>query len=197
MEKREVVLIPMNVAFIVPLADLLFLGIIAVFAVYGFKRGVLATLYSILQIYFSFIIAVLLYEKSALLLQAMFDISSAAARIICFTTFFIAFLVTIWATSVFLKKRISREYVSDSGLSRIGGGVLGLLEGVLLISIAIMDINFYTVPDGAKSPLEDALTYKVIKHVAPGIEDFTISPISHLKDISDGTTADEPEPDSP
>ncbi len=187
----------MNVAFIVPLADLLFLGIIAVFAVYGFKRGVLATLYNILQIYFSFIIAVLFYEKLALLLQAVSNISSAAARMICFTTLFIAFLVTVWATGVFLRKRVSRESDSDSGLSRIGGGALGLLEGVLLISIAIMDINFYAVPDGTKSPLEDAVTYKVIKHVAPGIEYFTISPFSRLKDISDGTTADEPEPDSP
>ncbi|MFC1716262.1 CvpA family protein [Candidatus Poribacteria bacterium] len=187
----------MNVAFIVPVADLVFLGIIAFFAFYGFKRGVLATLYSILRIYFSFIIAVLFYEKLALLLQAMSDMSSAAARIICFTILFVAFLVTMWTTGVFLKKRISKETDSDSGLSRIGGGVLGLLEGVLLISIAIMDINFYTVPDGAKSPLEDAVTYKVIKQVAPGIEYFTISPISRLKDISDGATADDPEPGSP
>ena len=184
-----------NAAFALPLADVLFLGAIGLFAYYGYKRGVLRTLYSILRIYFSFIIAVLFYEKLALAVQVMLDMSSAAARIVCFTTLFTALLVIMWATGVFLKKRVSREPESDGGLNRIGGGVLGLLEGVLLLSIVIMDINFYSVPDNSKSPLEGSASYKVIKQIAPGIESFTVGPISRLKDISDGAEPDESEPD--
>lgn len=186
-----------NVAFIIPMADIIFLGIIAFFAFYGFKRGVLRTLYSILRVYFSFIITILFYEKLALLFQAMFDISSVAARIVGFAILFLALVSIIWTIGIFLKKRISKEFNPDSDLSKIGGCVLGLLEGVLIISIGIMDINFYPVPEGAKSPLESAVSYKVIEQVAPGIEHFTISPFSRLREIPDVSKPDESESDSP
>ena len=180
-----------NVAFIIPVADILFLAIIAFFAFYGFRRGVLKTLSSIFRIYFSFIIAVLFYEKLALVLQAMADMSSASARIVCFATLFGAILSAMWTTEIVLKRRISKVSDPNSGLNKMGGCVLGLLEGILIISIAIMGINFYPIPDGAKPPLEDAISYELIKQVAPGIEYFTLSPFSRLKDISERLESDD------
>ena len=175
----------MEIAYIVPLADLLIFGVIGLFIFYGFKRGALKTLYSILRIYFSFIISIFFYERLALLLQAIFDMSSGVARIICFTTLFVALLVTMWAAGVFLRRRVAKDPDASNGLSRAGGGILGLLESILIISIIIMVVNFYPIPEGTKFPLEGAISYKIIKYIAPGIETFTIGPISRIKDAAD------------
>ena len=83
----------MSSAFTVSLADVLIIGVLFLFAFYGSKRGVRRTLNSIFRIYFSFIIAILFYEKLALLFQAtVVSISSGAARVICFTILFAIFL---------------------------------------------------------------------------------------------------------
>jgi len=185
----------MDIAFIVPLADLLIFGVIGIFVFYGFKRGALRTLYSILRIYFSFIISILFYERLALLLQAASNISSGVARIICFTTLFIALLVTMWSAGIFLRKRVAKASDADSGLSRAGGCLLGLLESVLILCIIFLVIGFYPVPIGVEFPLEGAISYRVIKYIAPGIETFTVGPISRLKNVADIPDSDESDSD--
>ena len=182
-------------AFTVSLADVLIIGVLFLFAFYGSKRGVRGTLNSIFRIYFSFIIAILFYEKLALLLQAMADISSGAASVICFAILFVIFLSTIWTIGVVLKRRVSKTSDPDSSANRMGGAALGLLESVLLISIVIMGVNLYPVSEDAKSPMEDSISYRAIKYVAQGMESFTMPPLSRLKDISNLSEPDEPESD--
>lgn len=177
----------------ISLADILIIGVVLFFVFYGFKRGVLKTLYSILRIYFSFILTILLYDRLALLLQASSGMNSAAARILSFSVIFIVLITIIWVVGSLLRKKIARPSETSSSLSRIGGGFLGLLESILLISIIIMDINFYPASNGGKSPLEDTMSYKVIQQIAPSIEYFTIGPISRIKDISDISESEESE----
>lgn len=182
-------------AFTVSLADVLIIGILFLFALYGSKRGVRGTLNSIFRIYFSFIIAILFYEKLALLFQAMVDIPSGAARLICFTVLFAVFLSTIWTIGVVLRRRLSKTSDPDSSANRVGGAALGLLECVLLISIVIISVNFYPISEDTKSPMEKSISYKAIKYVAEGIESFTIAPLSRLKDVSNLSEPDESEYD--
>ena len=182
-------------AFTVSLADVLVIGVLFLFAFYGSKRGVRGTLNSIFRIYFSFIIAILLYEKLALILQAMVDIPSGAARLICFAVLFAIFVSTIWTIGVVLRRHISKTSDPDSSASRAGGAALGLLECVLLISIVIIGIGFYPISEDTRSPMEKSISYKAIKYVAEGMESFTHSPLSRLKDISNLSEPDESESD--
>jgi len=182
-------------AFTVSLADVLLIGILFLFALYGAKRGVRGTLNSIFRIYFSFIIAILFYEKLALPFQAMANISSGAARVICFATLFAIFLSVVWTTGVVLRKRISKTSDPDSSANRVGGAALGLLESVLLISIVIMGVDLYPASEDAKSPMESSISYKAIKYVAQGMESFTMAPLSRLKDISNLSEPDKSESD--
>ena len=189
--------ISISVASVMSLADIIVLGVVIFFAFYGLKRGALRTLYSILRIYFSFIITILFYEKLALLLQANTGITSAVALIVSFTSLFCMLAIIVWLTGVLVRKRIANPPQTDNTLSRIGGIVLGVLESVLLMSIIIMAIDFYPAENKARSPLEDTLSYKVIKNIAPSIESFTTGPIERLKDISGGETDESKSDKSP
>jgi uncharacterized membrane protein required for colicin V production len=185
----------MNFGFTIPLSDILMFGVIIFFGFYGYRRGVLKELISVLRLYFSFIFTVLLYERAAILLQAITNIPSWFVQMLCFSVILIIFLVAMWAVEIILRKKITPDEKTGSVLSKVGGVTLGLLEGILLISIMIMDVEFYPTPEGAKYPFEGAVSYKVIKQVAPSIKDFTVKPVSMLKDISDGTEIDDMEED--
>ena len=169
----------MSFAFTFPLTDILIFGAVILFAFNGFRRGVLRALFGFLRVYFSFIITTLLYERAALFLQATFDISSSLAQMICFTGIFAIFWAIIWVVALILKK-ISTPLQTSSYLSKIGGTILGLVEGTLVVSIVIMGISFYSLPE-IQSPLENAISYRMVKQVAPGIKDFTVGHIPRLK----------------
>ncbi len=176
-------------AFTIPFADFFILGAIAFFAFSGFMRGALRTLFSALRIYFSFIITTIFYERVALLIQVMFDTPSWVAQMICFIIVFGIILFIIWLVGAILSKRISKPQTS-SGLDKVGGAILGLVEGVLIVSIIIMFIDFYPTPK-ARSPLEDAISYKAIKNIAPGIKDLTMRPISRIKHTDKKSKSDD------
>ena len=182
---------------VVSLADIIVFGALMLFAFYGFKRGALRVLYAILRIYFAFIITIFFYGRLALLLQLVVDISSGAACIICFTVFFSVIIVMVWFISVFVKKRIAKPSEIDSSLSRIGGIILGLLEGALIVSIIMMVVNFYPVENEAETPLGNTLSYKVMRHIAPGVESIVSGPFSRLKNAANGAKTDESESDKP
>jgi len=181
----------MNFGFTVPLSDILMFAVIIFFGYYGFRRGVLKELLSVLRLYFSFIITVLFYEKLAVLTQAILNTPSWFAQMLCFTVILAVLFSAVWAAEVILRKKISQTTKAGSILSKVGGVTLGLLEGILLISIMIMAVEFYPSSDGAKYPFEGAASYKVIKQVAPSIKEYTVRPVSMLKDISNGSEPDD------
>lgn len=166
-------------------------AVIIFFGYYGYRRGVLKELLSVLRLYFSFIITVLFYEKLAVLTQAILNTPSWFAQMLCFTVILAILFSAVWATEVILRKKMSQTTKAGNVLSKVGGVTLGLLEGTLLISIMIMTVEFYPTPEGAKYPFEGASSYKVIKQVAPSIKEYTVRPVSMLKDISNGSESDD------
>ena len=154
-------------------------------------------IYAVLRIYFAFIVTVLFYGRLALLLQDQVTISSGVACMFCFTALFVVLIVVVWLISVFVKKRVAKPPEVDSNLSRLGGIVLGLMEGVLIVSIIIMVVNFYPVEDDAETPLGHTLSYKVLRNIAPGMESIISGPFERLKESADRTKTDEPESNKP
>ncbi len=172
-------------------------AVIIFFGYYGFRRGVLKELLSVLRLYFSFIITVLFYEKLAVLTQAILNTPSWFAQMLCFTVILAVLFSAVWAAEIILRKKISQTTKAGSILSKVGGVTLGLLEGILLMSIMIMAVEFYPSSEGAKYPFEDAASYKVIKQIAPSIKEYTVRPVSMLKDMSDGSELDDTEEHTP
>jgi uncharacterized membrane protein required for colicin V production len=177
---------PMQIelAFVLSLADLFLFGIVVLFAFVGFVRGVLNQLLSFLRVYFSFIAATLLYRKVAKSLLAGLSLPPWATQMIAFAGIFVIFIVTIWLIWAIMSKRISKPETS-SRVSKISGTILGLAEGILMISIVIMIISFHPRYDRAQLEIKNTISYKAIEPIAPGIRSLTIGPISQLTESPD------------
>lgn len=184
----------LKLAFTIPLADIIILGIIALLAYKGFRRGVLSELLSIISIYFSFVITAIFYERMALLLQSIIDMPSWVAQMSCFAAVFFAVWLLTWVVRVLLKavlrKRLSKssQTMGTMGtmgkLSKIGGVIIGILNGVLIISIFFMYIDFYPEHTRILSLFESSFSYKVIGQVAPSIKEFTVRNIFRMESPS-------------
>lgn len=174
----------MELAFVLSLADLFLFGIAALFAFVGFVRGVLNQLLSFLRVYFSFIAATLLYRRVAKSLLNGLSLPSWATQMIAFAGIFVIFIATTWLIWAIMSKRISKPETS-SKVSKISGTILGLAEGILLISIVIMIISFHPGYDRAQLGFKNTISYKTIEPIAPGIRSLTIGPISQLTESPD------------
>ncbi len=174
----------MELAFVLSLADLFLFGIAMLFAFVGFMRGVLNQLLSFLRVYFSFIAATLLYRKVAKSLLDGLSLPPWAIQMVAFAGIFVILITTIWLIWAIMSKKISKPETS-SKVSKISGTILGLAEGILIISIVIMIISFHPGYDRAQINFKDSISYKTIEPIAPGIRSLTIGPISQLKETSD------------
>ena len=183
-----------TLAFTVPVADFFAVGAIGLLAFNGFRRGAVGALFGLLRIYFSFIITAISYERMALLFQARLGATSSTSQTFCFAIIFLLLLAATWAAEMILRRKISESPQTGERPSRIGGIILGLLQGILILSIIYMNIDFFPVSDeDSSSHLEHAFSHKLMKHVAPDIKNFTLSPVSHLKNIFGESKPDAPE----
>lgn len=162
------------------LIDLFVFGLTVLFSLNGFRSGALRSLFSLLWVYIVLVITALFYGKAATLLQATSNTSSPVAQVICFSIIFII-LFAITQIINFLLMRLLRLVEPKGISSRIIGTIFGTVEGILIISIVIMNIAFFPV----KPPLKDMVFYKTMKNIAPGVVDVTIGHIPYLKDSVD------------
>ncbi|MBD3181604.1 hypothetical protein GF312_04875 [Candidatus Poribacteria bacterium] len=182
-KQQEYRQVQIDISSIIPFPDILIVGTIILFAFRGLKRGVLNALFSTLRIYFSFIIAILLYETIALPIHDKFKIPLAPLQSIIFILLFGLFMVIIWFIMAMLINRIVNPPENATGLDRAGGTAMGVIEGILIVSIIIMGIDLYFSPMGAKSPLEKGISYNFIEPIAPAIKNFTIKPTRESKEL--------------
>jgi hypothetical protein len=93
-----------------------------------------------------------------------------------------------------MSKRISKPETS-SRVSKISGTILGLAEGILMISIVIMIVSFHPGYDRAQIDFKNTISYRTIEPIAPGIRSLTIGPISQLTENPDTESNHQTEPD--
>ena len=133
----------MEAYFALPLADILVLGVVVFFAIRGLMRGALRELFSFLRFYFSFIAAAILYRTLSSYLYENTEISLWLLHIITFSFIFFVLLFIIWLIEALISRWVTKPE-TRSGLSRIGGAIFGLAEGILVVSAIIMVINFHS-----------------------------------------------------
>ena len=174
-----------DLAFTIPVADFFAAGVIGLLAFNGFRRGVLGAFFTLLRIYLTFIITALSYERAALPFQARLSASTSTSQIFCFITIFVLVFAAAWAVEIVLRRKISESPGGRKKPSRIGGIILGLFQGILLLSILYMNVDFFPASDrGGTSRLEDAFSHKLVRHVAPGIKDLSVDSVSYFRTLS-------------
>ncbi len=149
--------------------DLFVLGFITLCAFNGLRRGAIKTFFSLLWFYIAFIIAMLLYERIAVFFQAVDGKPSYIARIICFSIMFVLFSSILKVFNILII-RLLTTFISEGMSSRVIGTILGIIEGIFLASIVMMNISFYP----KEINLKNTVSYKITKNIAKDMSDFTL-----------------------
>ena len=134
--------------------DLWLLGMIGGFVFGGFRTGFVRRLASLGFLAASFVVAAYLHEPVAALLVGVAEVRAENAGFVAFVATFLVMYIGLYLVS-----RPFLNRIAVSGMSRLTDQVLGLglglVEGVLLASIAIVIILTYANDDllGAASAL--------------------------------------------
>ncbi|MGQ9608635.1 MAG: CvpA family protein [bacterium] len=148
--------------------DLFVLGFITLCAFNGLRRGAIRTFFSLLWFYISFIITMLLYERVAVFFQAVDGKPSYIARIICFSIIFVLFSAVSKVFNILII-RLLTILISEGMSSRVIGAILGIIEGIFLASIVMMNISFYP----KELNIKNTVSYKMTKNIAQDVNNFT------------------------
>lgn len=167
-----------------PLVDLgVFFGLCAFFFI-GVMQGAIRRILGIISILFAFLVAANLRDPVGdFLAQNWTQFDRGYNRLIAFAVIFAvgAVALSILIQGFYKRTDLSAEHpiVDD-----IVGGLLGLLQGFLLLLLAVVIFNSYTLPaaqSGDVSQLRQAQDLLIHQsHIAGAMKDILAGPFVHL-----------------
>lgn len=124
--------------------DITILGILVAFTVKGLFRGLLKEFCSLLGLLAGAFLAFSFHASLAELLVQAFPMPP---RIAIFAAFLLLFLATVVFFSLlgFVLSRFIK-FLFLGGLNRVAGGFFGLLQGVLLLTVALFSLSLTSLP---------------------------------------------------
>jgi uncharacterized membrane protein required for colicin V production len=166
-----------------PLVDLAILvGLFAFFFI-GVAQGAIRRLLGIISFLFAFLLAANLRDTVGDLLASnwrQFDVGYNRLLAFC-----LIFVVGAVGLSLVIQGFYKRTDISADHpiVDDIVGGLLGLLQGFLVLTMVVIILNSYALPEarsGDVSILRDAQNAVHNSHIAAGMRDSVIPPIVHI-----------------
>ncbi len=167
-----------------PLVDLgIFAALFAAFIV-GVMQGAIRRILGIVSILFSFLVSANLREPVGnFLAQYWTQFSLGYNHLLVFA---ITFSVLVVGTSIFIQGLYHRQdiYSAHPIVDDIGGGLLGLLQGIVLLMIAVIILGSYTLPQaqpGDISQLREAQRLLIHQSsIAGAVRDTVVPPFLYI-----------------
>jgi len=147
--------------------ELIIAIIIIIFMVLGVKRGLIRQILAIVGIVAAFIGSFYLAHNLAGYLETKTDLPYRAALIVSALILFIGILILFHLLGLALQKIINITVLRS--VDRTGGGILGFLKGVLLVSMILVIILNLPFPEDFKKTLREDPVASVIRPVLPGL----------------------------
>ncbi|MFI5258172.1 MAG: CvpA family protein [Candidatus Limnocylindrales bacterium] len=167
-----------------PLVDLgVFFGLCAFFFM-GVMQGAIRRILGIFSILFAFLVAANVRDSLGdFLAQNWTQFDLGYNRLIAFG---VVFVVGSVALSILIQGFYKRTDISAEHpiVDDIVGGLLGLLQGFLLLTLAVVIFNSYTLPvpqSGDVTQLRQAQDLLIHQsHIAGAIKDIVVPPFVHI-----------------
>jgi uncharacterized membrane protein required for colicin V production len=166
-----------------PIVDLTIFGALFACFIVGVLQGSIRRLLGIMSMILGFLLAANLRDPCGdFLADNWQQFSLGYNRMLAFLMLFVAFAV---AFSVVIQGFYKRTdiYAAHPVVDDIVGGLLGLLEGFIVLTIVIIILNSHVPPEGAGNVselngIQNALLTQ--SGIAAGIRDVVVPPIIHL-----------------
>ncbi|MBM4160539.1 MAG: CvpA family protein [Ignavibacteria bacterium] len=171
--------------------DLLILFPIIGFAALGFRDGLVRKLVAIVVAILAMFIAHFLMQDVAKLL---IDLSNAQPATAPMTAFFTVFFI-IFVLQIVLYRFLAHNYRIGGIVDRIIGSVIGIAQGVLMVSIMFMIFTLQGPP--SRRLIWDSRLYRPVVSIAPVIKDYLSNLVaSGQESVEQLTAPGETKPDS-
>jgi membrane protein required for colicin V production len=115
--------------------DILILAFIGLFVIYGFRKGFIISLASIVSLVLGIYAAIHFSNYLDAVIMERLEPSKEWLPLLSFTIIFFAVVIVVFIVARLLEKVI--DVVGMGFLNRLGGALLGLIKGILLASIIL------------------------------------------------------------
>ena len=134
--------------------DVLILIIIGVFLLKGLLRGLMKELCSLVGLVVGSLLAFRFHGPLAEIMVSAFSLPASVCVVLAFLAIFLSTLLVFGLIGMLLSKYVKLLYVG--GLNRVAGGIFGLVQGALLLSVVMFGLSVSPLPDWGKLAMKDS-----------------------------------------
>ena len=134
--------------------DVMLLIIIGVFLLKGLLRGLVKELCSLVGLIVGSLLAFRFHGPLAESMVKAFSLPASVCVVLAFLAIFLSILLVFGLIGMLLSKYVKLLYVG--GLNRVAGGIFGLVQGVLILSVVMFGLSVSPLPDWGKMAVGDS-----------------------------------------
>ena len=134
--------------------DVLILIIIGAFLLKGLLRGLMKELCSLVGLVVGSLVAFRFHGPLAEMMVSAFKLPASVCVVLAFLAIFLTILLIFGLIGMLLSRYVKLLYVG--GLNRVAGGIFGIFQGLLLLSVVMFGLSVSPLPEWGKLALKDS-----------------------------------------
>lgn len=146
--------------------------ILLLFLIDGIRRGFLRSMLEIVGLAVAFILARKYGPELASSAASKTSFSQTALVYVLSIAVFICVIIAFHLFGLLMQKIVSATVLSP--VDRLGGALLGILKGVLIVSLLITVVYWLPLPASFKADVRSNPVAEVLGPVLPGLYDFVV-----------------------
>lgn len=157
--------------------------LMALFLVAGARKGFIREVAGLVAIILAFILSIGAAPIWSEILVERVNLSSSVATIVAFILIFILVFILVRALGSILFK-VVRATPLDI-IDRLGGSLIGLLKGLLVISLILVFLGLFSLPRFVVRALNESIMAPHVKTVAPAVYDLLKGAVPQMRSLGD------------
>jgi membrane protein required for colicin V production len=132
--------------------DILILVILIAFTLKGLLRGLMKELCTLVGLIAGALLAFNFHQPLAVSMKSSFSLPQQLCAILAFLAIFLLTILVFSLIGMVLSRYVKLMYVG--GLNRVAGGLFGLIQGLIIVSLLVYALTLRPLPAGLDGHLE-------------------------------------------
>jgi|GEM_PF-262144 len=163
--------------------DIVVALILLFFFIAGARKGFIREVTGLIGIIIAFLLGISGTPIWSQILVDRLKFPPSLATLVAFLLIFILAFILIRALGNFLFK-VVRATPLDA-LDRLGGSFIGILKGALIISLVLIFLGLFTLPDAMVREMNDSWSATPLRTVAPALYRFVKEGVPQMRSLGD------------
>ena len=163
--------------------DIVVALILLFFFIAGARKGFIREITGLIGLIIAFLLGITGAPIWSEILVDRLKFPPSLATLAAFLLIFILAFILIRALGNLLFK-VVRATPLDA-LDRLGGSFIGILKGAFMISLALIFLGLFTLPDAAVRELDDSWSATPLRAVAPSLYRFVKEGVPQMRSLGD------------